>query len=815
MSVNLFELLQSDHVHNRGLMEGLLLSQNAWFDAKTKIDSLFSKDSLEENFTFQEVDHRFPHLVSFLFEYHLRKLKEFMEKSLKNKITMEVEKLFFLGESNTAEFLENFTGLLQNILELFLIHRKVSANILRTPNKRVLEIFQIFLSTNDQVQRAIRSFLEFHLAIHEEYSRSNVEDEAVKMNLRQFFQVVNSLSLDEKVVMTLSSIIHAKIDQIKDATMKTEEGRIGSLKDFMSNVNQFCLSFLEKLKPNPQTAMNESDSLQELVRKVDELHEGLCRYVFLSFGKICISSLFDIILDFPETLSNIFDLKEVLSKTNLLYELDYKFQNEIKKRLLIPGVLTQYILNQYINILKALQIIDPDGLIFEKITTPIKEYLLKRTDTLRCIISLLNEDSESYNKMVNDFLKIPSKNLGDNYAELSSDDDEEQAEKWEVLPLAARKKESTSIKYKESDLMTILINLYGSPEAFISEYQYMLAEKLLSPKEYNIDEEIKNIELLKMRFGENNLQGCSIIVRDVKDSKRVNNNIHQQFNKHPLVTSQKGQLVDFQNLNCIYVSKSYWPINYEHESIKPPESFSKQFEVYSKAFTQVKPMRKLLLHYELGYVDLSLTFDNGSFEFKCQPIHAMLISFFDETRIRSGTEITPEVLSKELGIPPNIVKQKMSYWVYKGVIKEVKKNVASLPMIRKSFSKENPFMMEANTDSNIIVYVPIDVYEGNASENLDEEMNDENDDELFVKNSNMANPESAQYIKLVEGLIISMLVSNGPKSAEKIHNLLKTVYKTDIVYVNNENQTKELLRNMVSKQRLAFNGEQYSVINSI
>jgi len=33
----------------------------------------------------------------------------------------------------------------------------------------------------------------------------------------------------------------------------------------------------------------------------------------------------------------------------------------------------------------------------------------------------------------------------------------------------------------------------------------MLAEKLLGTKNINIDEETKNIELLKLRFGENNL----------------------------------------------------------------------------------------------------------------------------------------------------------------------------------------------------------------------------------------------------------------------------------------------------------------------
>jgi anaphase-promoting complex subunit 2 len=33
-------------------------------------------------------------------------------------------------------------------------------------------------------------------------------------------------------------------------------------------------------------------------------------------------------------------------------------------------------------------------------------------------------------------------------------------------------------------------------------------------------------------------------------------------------------------------------------------------------------MRKLIWHTNLGHVNLSLTFDNGEFDFKCLPIHA-------------------------------------------------------------------------------------------------------------------------------------------------------------------------------------------------
>ncbi len=63
---------------------------------------------------------------------------------------------------------------------------------------------------------------------------------------------------------------------------------------------------------------------------------------------------------------------------------------------------------------------------------------------------------------------------------------------------------------------------------------------------------------------------------------------------------------------------------------------------------------------------------------------------------------------------------------------------------------------------------------------------------------------------IIEGLIISILNTNGPKSPEKIHLLLKTVYKTDLDYTYGEAQTTDILKKMFQKKKINFNGEVYS-----
>ena len=61
----------------------------------------------------------------------------------------------------------------------------------------------------------------------------------------------------------------------------------------------------------------------------------------------------------------------------------------------------------------------------------------------------------------------------------------------------------------------------------------------------------------------------------------------------------------------------------------------------------------------------------------------------------------------------------------------------------------------------------------------------------------MSDFESNQFNNTIEGLIMS---TNGPKSAEKIYNLFKTAIKP-----YNENQTKEILKNMLILSRLMVN----------
>lgn len=169
----------------------------------------------------------------------------------------------------------------------------------------------------------------------------------------------------------------------------------------------------------------------------------------------------------------------------------------------------------------------------------------------------------------------------------------------------------------------------------------------------------------------------------------------------------------------------------------------------------------------------------------------------------------------------------MAFWVHKKVIREVKnftqlkghytyqnlglrKGLSSGPTTSKN---TNSFLSYLEHESDIVIYFPNKNYEKSLSEEENFSFYEDNDNNgLLLKDVNSTDFESSQFNNMIEGLIMSMLTTNGPKSGEKIYNLLKTVYKTNVTYPYNENQTKEILKNMMMKQKIAFNGELYSAI---
>jgi anaphase-promoting complex subunit 2 len=127
------------------------------------------------------------------------------------------------------------------------------------------------------------------------------------------------------------------------------------------------------------------------------------------------------------------------------------------------------------------------------------------------------------------------------------------------------------------------------------------------------------LELLKVRFGEQSLQNCDIMLKDLKDSKRLNKLIHDKNSDIP------------EYMRATIVSHLFWP-SFREESLKLPESIHSMIEQYSGGYQMMKRDRKLEWFQHLGTVDIELEIQSETKSFSVSPILATLIYHFQTKR---------------------------------------------------------------------------------------------------------------------------------------------------------------------------------------
>lgn len=227
-------------------------------------------------------------------------------------------------------------------------------------------------------------------------------------------------------------------------------------------------------------------------------------------------------LDFPESIPAINDLKICMEKIDMRKHFIQTLSNTLKIRVLHPGVNTMDILTGYIAAIKAIRYLDNSGIILETVTAPIREYLCKRSDTVRRVVTGLTEEGPT------DLTEELAK--GETVKDNDKIDGNEELNNWENwLPDSFGIDQSARVQLtninRSADIISMVVDIYGSKELFMNEYRNLMADRLLTSLDFNADKEIRNLELLKLRFGESLLHSCEVMLKDITDSKRINSHI--------------------------------------------------------------------------------------------------------------------------------------------------------------------------------------------------------------------------------------------------------------------------------------------------
>ncbi|KAL5553748.1 hypothetical protein UlMin_041149 [Ulmus minor] len=207
----------------------------------------------------------------------------------------------------------------------------------------------------------------------------------------------------------------------------------------------------------------------------DKPSEGLVRwqlrleyFAYETLQDLRIAKLFEIIVDYPDSLPAIEDLKQCLEYTGQHSKLVESFISALRYRLLTAGASTNDILG--------------------------------RKDTIKCIVTMLTDGTGGNSNI--------SGNTGDSLLEELNRDEESQENSglddiltqmtgnWEPDPVEADPLKGSRNRRKV-DILGMIVGIIGSKDQLVNEYRVMLAEKLLNKSDYDIDTELRTLELLK------------------------------------------------------------------------------------------------------------------------------------------------------------------------------------------------------------------------------------------------------------------------------------------------------------------------------
>ena len=276
----------------------------------------------------------------------------------------------------------------------------------------------------------------------------------------------------------------------------------------------------------------------------------------------------------------------------------------IDARLLKPGADTANIIQVYVSAIKALRHLDPTGVTLEAVSDRVRTYLKARPDTIRQIVTSLTDPETS------DLLEPSTTAEGDG-PEVLNDDAGVDGELHDVDPDEVKGDEAAMLNWtpdpvqadparssarRTSDVLSILVNIYGSKALFVTEFRSMLADKLLNASDFETDREVRNLELLKKRFGESALSHCEVMLKDIAESKRTTRTIQNHFGD-----------AHSKKLDATIVSRLCWPA-LSTETFELPEAMAAEMARFEKQFMHSKAPRKLVWKPTLGCVTIDVAF---------------------------------------------------------------------------------------------------------------------------------------------------------------------------------------------------------------
>lgn len=491
-----------------------------------------------------------------------------------------------------------------------------------------------------------------------------------------------------------------------------------------------------------------------------------------------IENMFDYIVKWDLSVGAIRDIKEFITTPEARLYMTNAFSDQIDRRLLHAGATTTHILNIYINIIRSFNELDSKGVLLDRVARPIRRYLRLREDTARIIVSSLLADVEDSDGLAAENAADISIEIAKEMAKpIAGVDNEDDHMDWENLEWTPDPIDVSADfkRMKNQDVTSALLSLYDREE-FINELKTILGEHLL--RNYDINEHFEKeerlLELFKNRLGEDRLQACEVMLRDVQSSRQMNKAIHR-LPQYLKLSKQVG----FIDLHTHILSSFFWP-SLKDDQFIIPEPVRQLQKDYEAGFESVKDMRKLQWLTALGRVTVELELEDRRVEEDVPTWTASVIYAFQSDDDTSPTKTITE-LCEELEMEETLVRNATMYWRSKQVLREEALD---------TFSVIENLSSEPVDDGDTAMPLPLAEDSGVSAVKSQQDLLNENAD-------------------LYKQFVASMLTAQGNMPLMRIHMMLKVIVPGGFSFGVEE--LGGLLQEMVDEGRLVAQGEVYGI----
>ncbi|KAJ3947744.1 uncharacterized protein N0V96_001978 [Colletotrichum fioriniae] len=385
-----------------------------------------------------------------------------------------------------------------------------------------------------------------------------------------------------------------------------------------------------------------------------------------------IHELFDIVLQWPHSRGALDDLRMAITTPQRRLQLTDTFSAALQKRLLHPGRSTLDILRVYISMIRTFHALDHSKVLLDRVVHSLQLYLCQRDDAIPIVVTgLLSNPDDSSTEAGNTKLVELAILLNDPSQQRRPAVEDEELDwddmEWIPDPVDA------GVNYKRpksEDVIGTLISALGSQDIFIKEFQNIIAERLLSTQ-VEFSQEVRVLNLLKKRFGDNALQNCDVMIKDIQDSKKVDSIISKTIRTGVIGPVRKPH--NTPSYHTKILSRLFWPTMDREHFILPGPVVEGQGQ-YEGEFERLKSNRKLTWLNNLGNATVSLELEDRTVEKECKTYEAVVIYAFQTDEFYSGPlpiRRTVDELEEVLQMDDDLIRSALSFWVGQRVIREI------------------------------------------------------------------------------------------------------------------------------------------------